>query len=77
MSDAHGGASSADQALTLLHGFNQPLTAIGNYAQAGCHLIDQKSAELPQLRDLFAKIARQSARASALSQELAKSLKVE
>jgi hypothetical protein len=54
----------------LLHDLNQPLSAINNYAQAGSQLIDSGMADLPRLKDLFAKIVAQSSRATGLSQQL-------
>jgi two-component system sensor kinase FixL len=54
----------------LLHQYNQPLTAISNYAQAGRQLIDQGRHDPARLRELFEKIAQQSQRANALSHEL-------
>lgn len=59
----------------LLHQLNQPLTAISNYALAGCQLIDQNMVDPNRLRELFDKIARQSSRATLLSRELGQSLK--
>ncbi|MDY6982568.1 MAG: histidine kinase dimerization/phospho-acceptor domain-containing protein [Pseudomonadota bacterium] len=55
---------------TLLHDLNQPLSAITNYAQAGSHLIANGAADTERLKGLFDKIAAQSARAAAISQEL-------
>lgn len=52
------------------HDLNQPLSAIGNYAQAGAHLIDNGLADPAQLKELFGKIAAQGTRATALAQEL-------
>lgn len=58
----------------LLHALNQPLTAIGNYAQAGCQLIDSGHGDSARLRDILAKIAAQSQRSVALSRELKEAL---
>lgn len=54
----------------LFHDLNQPLSAIGTYAQAGMQLIDNDLADSARLRELFGKIAAQGARATALAQEL-------
>lgn len=66
--------SGGDELRRLLHQFNQPLTAIGNYAQAGCHMIDNGQVDPARLKELFEKIARQSGRTIALSQELGQAL---
>lgn len=67
-------SSRGDELRHLLHQFNQPLTAIGNYAQAGCHLIDNGNPDPARLREIFEKIARQSSRSIALSEELGAAL---
>ena len=54
----------------LLHQLNQPLTAISNYARAGSQLIESGMADTARLKELFEKIATQSGRTTALSQEL-------
>lgn len=59
-----------DAAARLLHQLNQPLTAIGNYAQAGCQLLDGGLFDPGQLRQIFAKIAEQSGRTMEISREL-------
>ena len=75
MQDSKAGAVAAVTELRrLLHQFNQPLTAIGNYAQAGNSLIASGQTDSHQLQELFGKIAAQSARATALSQELGKAV---
>lgn len=56
----------------LLHDLNQPLSAITNYAQAGSQLIANGAVDGERLKSLFDKIAQQSARAAALSQDLRK-----
>lgn len=71
---ADEGRFEADELRRLLHDFNQPLTAIGNYAQAGRQLIDQGSPDLARLRQLFEKIAQQGSRASALTRELGQAI---
>jgi C4-dicarboxylate-specific signal transduction histidine kinase len=58
----------------LLHDLNQPLSAINNYAQAAIQLIDNRLADEARLKELFTKIAAQSTRATALSQEMSKTL---
>jgi C4-dicarboxylate-specific signal transduction histidine kinase len=59
-----------DELRRLLHQLNQPLTAIGNYAEAGRQLIDQGMCDHERLQQLFEKITVQSSRASAIAQEL-------
>jgi hypothetical protein len=54
----------------LLHQLNQPLTAISNYARAGIQLIDNGLADTARMKELFEKIAAQSARTTASSQDL-------
>jgi C4-dicarboxylate-specific signal transduction histidine kinase len=71
---AEAGKFEADRLRRLLHDCNQPLTAIGNYAQAGCQLIDQGLSDPARLRQLFEKIAQQGDRASALTRELGQAL---
>lgn len=63
--------ANEDELGRLLHLLNQPLTAIGNYAEAGRQLIDQGMCDLERLQELFDKILRQSSRASVVAQELA------
>lgn len=58
----------------LLHQLNQPLAAIGNYAQAGCQLLDSGQGDPVRLRALFDKIAAQSRRTVDISQSLKASL---
>ncbi|MDR0780355.1 MAG: hypothetical protein LBF16_06630 [Pseudomonadales bacterium] len=65
---------ATDAPRRLLHDLNQPLTAIGNYAQAACQLLDQGVHDPARLRTLFEKIAQQGQRASALTHELGKTL---
>ena len=55
----------------LLHSLNQPLTAIGNYAQAGAALVAAGRADNAALLALFDKIAQQARRGSDISRELA------
>jgi signal transduction histidine kinase len=71
---ADEGKGEADELRRLLHDFNQPLTAIGNYAQAGCQMIDQGMNDPARLRALFEKIAQQGSRASALTRELGQAI---
>jgi C4-dicarboxylate-specific signal transduction histidine kinase len=59
-----------DELRRLLHLLNQPLTAIGNYAEAGRQLIDQGMSDPARLQELFEKIARQSSRAGVIAQDL-------
>jgi hypothetical protein len=54
----------------LLHQLNQPLTAISNYARAGIQLIDNGMTDAARMKELFEKIATQSGRTTALSQDL-------
>lgn len=58
----------------ILHELNQPLTAIGNYAQAGSTLLangSQDSERLNErLKELFDKIAEQSTRSFEISRKL-------
>lgn len=54
----------------LLHDLNQPLTAINNYAQAGSTLLARDEPDLERLKDLFAKIEKQSVRSFELSKAL-------
>ncbi|MDT8397798.1 MAG: hypothetical protein RQ899_04205 [Pseudomonadales bacterium] len=54
----------------ILHRLNQPLTAINNYAQAGCQLIERGEVDPARLQDLFIKIFAQSLRSFEISQEL-------
>jgi signal transduction histidine kinase len=63
-----------DAARRLLHDLNQPLTAIGNYAQAGCQLLAQGMNDPVRLRALFEKIVLQGNRASTLTHELGQTL---
>lgn len=81
--EAHspGGTAASQAALApelsrLFHDLNQPLSAIGNYAQAGTQLIDNGMTDVAKLRELFGKIAAQCARATALGQELRKAVAV-
>lgn len=71
-------ASPASPALSQLardlHDLNQPLSAINNYAQAGLQLIDNGRGDIARLKDLFSKIVAQSARGTALSQQMSKTL---
>ena len=53
-----------------LHQLNQPLTAINNYAQAGSALLAAGQVDPDRLRELFDKIAGQSARTFDISREL-------
>ncbi len=55
----------------LLHRLNQPLTAIGNYAQAGSAMVAAGLADREALLALFDKIAQQARRGSDISRELA------
>ncbi|MGV3590772.1 MAG: histidine kinase dimerization/phospho-acceptor domain-containing protein [Gammaproteobacteria bacterium] len=64
--------SQQSQLSQLLHDLNQPLSAITNYAQAGSHLIANGMADTERLKSLFEKIAQQSSRAAAISQDLRK-----
>ncbi len=59
-----------DELRRLLHLLNQPLTAIGNYAEAGRQLIDKGMSDPARLRELFEKIARQSSRATSVAQDI-------
>lgn len=73
MNDDKSQQNKIESAVTsrqLLHDLNQPLTAIGNYAQAGHQLLDAGQMDCKQLGMLFEKILAQSARASSLSREL-------
>jgi|GEM_PF-1163162 Signal transduction histidine kinase regulating C4-dicarboxylate transport system len=56
-----------------LHQLNQPLTAIGNYAEAGCRFIDQGLEDPARLRQIFEKIVQQSERARTLAHEIRQS----
>ncbi len=58
----------------LLHDLRQPLSAINTYAQAGAQLIDNGMADTARLKELFGKIIAQSERATALSQDMSKTL---
>lgn len=64
------GNDASDEVRRLLHQLNQPLTAISNYARAGSHLIDNGIADAVRMKELFEKIAAQSGRTAALSQDL-------
>ena len=55
----------------LLHRLNQPLTAIGNYAQAGSAMVAAGMADREALMALFDKIAQQARRGSDIGRELA------
>jgi hypothetical protein len=72
ISPESGSAEGAGKAeiRRLLHQFNQPLTAISNYAQAGSHLIDNGLEDPARLKELFDKIVAQCNRTFVLSQEL-------
>jgi two-component system sensor kinase FixL len=59
----------------LLHSLNQPLTAIGNYAQAGAALVAAGRADNAALLALLDKITQQARRASDISRELAAAAK--
>jgi C4-dicarboxylate-specific signal transduction histidine kinase len=59
----------------LVHDLNQPLSAISTYAHAGKHLLDNGHTDPARLKELFAKIATQSTRATVLSHELGKAIK--
>jgi hypothetical protein len=76
MNGVETGASrgAGDGVRRLLHDFNQPLTAIGNYAQAGSQLIDKGLSDTARLKELFEKIALQCGRTNTLSQELRKAV---
>lgn len=54
----------------LLHRLNQPLTAIGNYAQAGSTLLAAGKMDHAMLQSLFDKIAQQAQRGNDISREL-------
>src|SRR6187549_1264184 len=65
-----GGGIAYSDVHRLLHQLNQPITAIGNYAQAGIQLIDQGMSDSARLKELLEKIAAQSARTTACSHDL-------
>jgi signal transduction histidine kinase len=56
----------------IIHDLNQPLTAINNYAQAGCFMIERGVPDPDRLQELFEKIARQSSRTFEISQQLSR-----
>lgn len=64
------GKAVTELPFALLHDLNQPLTAIGNYAQVGRQLLEKGQVDFAQLGMLFEKILAQSARAAHLSQSL-------
>lgn len=59
----------------LLHDLNQPLSAIGNYAQAGHQLVANGMTDVQRLDELFVKILAQCNRATELSRELGDAVK--
>ena len=64
------GADEANDLGQVIHKLNQPLTAINNYAQAGCQLIENGLSDPERLKELFGKIAAQSLRTIEISQQL-------
>lgn len=72
--DNQNSATQSPPLSRLLHDLNQPLSAISSYAQAAIQLIDNHLADEARLKELFTKIAAQSTRATALSQEMSKAL---
>ena len=54
----------------ILHKLNQPLTAINNYALAGSALLASGQYDPGRLRELFDKIADQTARSVDISREM-------
>lgn len=67
-----GASDSRVEISQILHKLNQPLTAINNYAQAGSYMLENGVPDLERLKELFTKIASQSARSFEISQELRK-----
>ncbi len=72
MGQAAKPGSEMDDLAKVIHQLNQPLTAINNYAQAGCFMIEHGVPDPERLLELFEKIASQSSRTFEISQELSR-----
>ncbi|MDP1931625.1 MAG: hypothetical protein Q8L60_09230 [Gammaproteobacteria bacterium] len=64
------GAAEVSRLIFLLHELSQPLTAIQNYAHAGCAMLASDNADHTVLLSLFEKISEQSLRGNRTSNEL-------